>query len=313
MVVASTSSISLAQTGDDLPSWAYRLVRLGSSFARLNQNNRTDFLVLLVPTRSFASVFLAAGMVLEDLLTRIRSTEEHFQWLCSLPPGTILENEHRQGTIVEVDRSSDIQRLKIAIGDRRHLANTSTFVCHPSMEKWLPKNSLRPKVGSLPEKLAKHLVEGTEQWFISAEALPTVVICGERKELFQEVNSPLLGEVEKTKETCLEELLLANEYQYQSKLRRTRIESRRSKRQDLENPTERLVIYDGGRAFMNRAQDFRGTNQLLVMEYGDADLPEALQQVEGIWLDRVDDNDQQAARLPNPPPGCEMAHFQALQ
>ena len=34
------------------------------------------------------------------------------------------------------------------------------------------------------------------------------------------------------------------------------------------------------------------------MEYGDADLPEVLQQVEGIWLDRVDDNDQQAARLP---------------
>src|SRR6476620_9833371 len=96
MVVASANSMSFEREGDDLPSWAYRLVRLGSSFARLNQNNRTDFLVLLVPTRSFASVFLAAGMVLEDLLTRIHSTEEHFQWLCSLAPGTILENEHRQ-------------------------------------------------------------------------------------------------------------------------------------------------------------------------------------------------------------------------
>ena len=91
-------------------------------------------------------------MVLEDLLTRIRSTEEHFQWLCSLPPGTILENEHRQGTIIEVDRGSELQRLKIAIGDRRHRANTSTFVCHPSMEKWLPKNSLTTKSGLIARK-----------------------------------------------------------------------------------------------------------------------------------------------------------------
>ena len=71
------------------------------------------------------------------------------------------------------------------------------------------------------------------------------------------------------------------------------------------------MIYDGGRAFMNRSRDFQGTNQILVLEYGDADLPEVIEQVDSIWLDRVDD-DQYAVRLPSPPAGCEMANFQLL-
>src|SRR5680860_175007 len=242
MIDASTSSPSLERTGDELPPWAFQLVRIGSSFARLNQNNRTDLLVLLVPTRAFAAVFLAAGMVLEDLLTRVRSPEEHFQWLCSLLPGTILENQRRQGLIVDVDRTSDPPRLKIAISNGRHRANISTFVCHPSMENWLPKNSLRPKIGSLPDRLAKHLVDDTEKWFISVESQPTVVICGERKTLLEDVNAPLTYAGEQADELCLEELLLANEYQYQRELRRTRIESRRARSRDLGNPTEHLSL-----------------------------------------------------------------------
>ena len=311
MIGALKSSNTREQIGDELPRWALQLVRLGSFFARLNQNNRTDLLVLLVPTRAFAAVFLAAGMVLEDLLTRIRSTEEHFQWLCSLPPGTILENEHRQGSIVDVDRTSESLRLKVAIGNGRHSPSSSTFECHPSMENWLPKNSLRPKIGSLPYRIAKHLVDDSEKWFISVESQPTVVICGERKTLLAEVNASLVCAEEGADGMCLEELLLANEYQYQSDRRRTRIESRRTKSQELGNPTENLVIYDGGRAFMNRSRDFQGTNQILVLEYGDADLPEVIEQVDSIWLDRVDD-DQYAVRLPSPPAGCEMANFQLL-
>ena len=311
MIGALKSSNTREQIGDELPRWALQLVRLGSFFARLNQNNRTDLLVLLVPTRAFAAVFLAAGMVLEDLLTRIRSTEEHFQWLCSLPPGTILENERRQGSIVDVDRTSESLRLKVAIGNGRHSPSSSTFECHPSMENWLPKNSLRPKIGSLPYRIAKHLVDDSEKWFISVESQPTVVICGERKTLLAEVNASLVCAEEGADGMCLEELLLANEYQYQSDRRRTRIESRRTKSQELGNPTENLVIYDGGRAFMNRSRDFQGTNQILVLEYGDADLPEVIEQVDSIWLDRVDD-DQYAVRLPSPPAGCEMANFQLL-
>lgn len=311
MIVASASLPSRERTGDDLPLWAFQFVRIGSFFARLNQNNRTDLLVLVVPTRAFAAVFLAAGMVLEDLLTRVRSTEEHFEWLCSLPPGTILENERRQGTIIEVDRSTGSPLLKVAIGNGRHRPNSSLFPCHSSMEKWLPKNSLRPRNGSLPDRLAKHLVDDSVKWFITVESQPTVVICGERKSILQEVNAPLVNAGDSSDEMCLEELLLANEFQYQSDPRRTRIESRRAKDQEFGNPTEHLVIYDGGRAFLNRSQDFRGTNQILVLEYGDGDLLEVLDQVNSIWLDRVDD-DQNAVRLPAPPAGCEMAHFQLI-
>lgn len=309
MIEASTSSPSLEQAGDELPSWAFQFVQIGSSFAQLNQNNRTDLLVILVPTRAFAAVFLAAGMVLEDLLTRVRSPEEHFRWLCSLPPGTILENERRQGSILDVDSTSDPPRLKVAIRNGRHSTNISTFVCHPSMENWLPKNSLRPKMGSLPDRLAKHLVDESEKWFISVESQPTVVICGERKTLLEETNASLINAGDNAVEMCLEELLLANEYPYQNDLRRTRIESRRAKSRELGNPTEHLVIYDGGRSFINRSQDFRGTNQMLVLELGDGDLPDVIEHMESMWLERIDDG-RSKVRLPKPPPGCEMAHFQ---
>lgn len=312
MIDDSTSSSSRERTGDDLPQWALQLVRVGSFFARVNQNNRTDLLVLLVPIRSFAAVFLAAGMVLEDLLVRVRSTEEHFQWLCSLPPGTIVENERREGTIIGVDRTSAFPRLKISIGRGRHGSTISTFPCHPSMENWLPKNSLRPKIGSLPERIARHLVDASEKWFISVESQPTVVICGERKALLREVNAPLVDALEPDNAMCLEELLLANEYPYQNDLRRTRIESRRAKSLEVENPTEQLVIYDGGRAFLSRSDDFRATNQILVMEHGDVDLSQALEQVNNFWLDRVEDDQFHKVRLPMPPAGCEMAHFQLI-
>jgi hypothetical protein len=110
---------------------------------------------------------------------------------------------------------------------------------------------------------------------------------------------------------CLEEILLANEYQYQKEFRRTRIESRRAKSRELGNPTEHLIIYDGGRAFINRSQDFRGTNQILVLEFGDVDLTEVLDQVDNVWLDRTDEP-LHTVRLPAPPDGCEMAYFQLV-
>lgn len=107
----------------------------------------------------------------------------------------------------------------------------------------------------------------------------------------------------------LDEILLVNEYRYQKSFRRTRIESRRGAAIDLGDPTQQLVIYDGGRAFINRASDFKGTNQILVLEYGDSQLENVVQQVDEIWLDRVED-DEQGVRFPAPPEGCEMAHFQ---
>lgn len=306
----ASSSLAI-QSGDelDIPSWAYKLVRLGSSVARLNRNNRTDLVILLVPTRSFAAVFLAAGMVLEDQLVRISSVEEHFDWLCSLPPGTRIENDKREGTIVGVDRSGVAERLVVDIGKRRDAATRSTFPCHPNMARWMPRNSLRPERGSLHEKLTRHLVAGSETWFISVDPGPTVVICGERKVLISEVTTSLSTAPDMEDKAQLDEILLVNEYRYQKSFRRTRIESRRGAAIDLGDPTQQLVIYDGGRAFINRASDFKGTNQILVLEYGDSQLENVVQQVDEIWLDRVED-DEQGVRFPAPPEGCEMAHFQ---
>jgi hypothetical protein len=304
MVSSSRSQPAQHADDDEIPDWANRLVKFGSKFAQLDHNGRTDITVLLVPTRSFAAVLLAVGMVLENLLTRIVSTDQHFNRLCSLPIGTLLENELREGTIAGVDSVSG--HLLLQITKPKRAQTLSKFPCHESIEKWLPKNSLRPKLGSLADRLAKHLVSESDRWFVSAETQSTVIICGERKELFSEINAPLLKNGD-----SLDQLLLANQYQHQTELRRTLIESRRTRSNAFTNPTEYLVIYDGGRAFLNRAGDFRGTNQLLVLEYGDADLTEVLEQVGTIWLDRVEDDDLHTVRFPTPPAGCEFAHFQA--
>jgi hypothetical protein len=293
-----------------VPDWAKQLVRLGSSFARLHGNSRNDILCLLVPIRSFAAVFLATGVVLEQLVKRVSSPEAHFAWLCSQSAGAVLVNGAREGVITGVEQRGDTSYLLIHELGNQKKVGPRLLPCAATLH-WFPKHALRPDPASLTAQLAGHLTGESDQWFVRTDDEPCAVIIGNRKELIAEIGTHFQTERSQGSSESLEGLLRTNIYQYQMDHRRTRIESTRPKPSEIgKDYQERTVIFDGGRAYLNRARDLPGTDQIVVMEYGDPDLQSVVDRLNQLWVDRIDEDRAQQARLVSPPPGCELAHFQ---
>lgn len=304
---------------DDLPEWAYRLVKLGTAFVSTKHTGLDDVIVLLVPTRAFASVFLAAGIVLGEMLERIVSYEEHFDWLCSLAPGTEIQRPNANAEkpkirAVVVKTEEEDQRRLLTLRDlagKGKDKNLRKLSLNPLVVNWLPKHAYVPPLNSTAHLLARHVVAEEETWFISTANEPSVTIVGERKTLIAEVNTPLIEGPTNPEHRSLDSLLLVNEHQYQQTLRRVRFESRRRRESEVNQfEGERLVIFDGGRAFLNRSREHSNVNRVIVMEYGDQDLTEVVDQLHQFWADRVDQEEEIHIKLPSPPRGCELAHFQ---
>lgn len=293
-----------------VPDWAKQYVRLGSSFARLHQNNSTDVLCLIVPIRSYAAVFFTVGALLEQLIVRIGSPEEYLDWISRQAPGTRIANGHRSASIVGVGEENGQPHVCVSIGRAGSKNHYLSRLPARAIMAWTPKNAIRPDPSSLATCLSGHLVNDQENWLISTKTDPSVVLVGNVKTLRDELRTEFTSENDRSPET-LQILIRANEYQYQMTDRRTRIESSRSRSPDPTGAVpEKIVVFDGGQAYLNRAHEFHHADQVIIVEFGDPRLSEVIDLLDQRWLDRVEDGALTSRRLSSPPPGCEIGHFQ---
>ena len=314
-----------------LPSWGKYYLRLGAAVAQSNDAHQSLITALAVPTRSFAAVLIATGVVISKAKAidakRQVSPEAHFDMLSTLPIGTSVILRRGEKTV---------KGLLLGARDIRNNGTKMIGVQTQnqkggSLEEWLPVSS-SPKIQvsttawtRLPADSEKakdvrtsrsdfvsHVFQGADLWNFVTKSAFDCLILGNVRPLVQEVTETKLTVGPRGRETSggtLQDILRVRRLHTNDDAFRSEIFPVNARNQTMpsEEMEPHLVIFDGALGFLKWRDNWAHCDRVVVLDRTEPRFTEAVQMINEEYLSRVKERDM---GLSEPPPrSVELVAF----
>src|SRR5579862_777384 len=310
-----------------LPNWAGFFVELGESLcARTDDDNRRTIIAIATPTRAFASVLCAVGIVGVRADTSVATNAmSHFEFLMTLPKGTMVTyqedlKKRRKGWLISCVTENGQRFVVVQFHPQRHGGLTykipagrsiSVQVAGDEMPA-LPHDVISRVIRVQPGLMSGILEQGMLSVFLQNSRLECVIVGHEsllREEIQRtpfSVRSPSGALISGKLQDILRVRRLAGGSQsYRSELYSATGMEERSPSD--ETPT--VAIFDGSVAFLRWMTAWPRAHCVVVLDRTDARFDDAAAEINRLYIgERVD-----GGVFPQPqqvPPSLECMAFE---
>lgn len=279
-----------------LPSWCRAYGEIGQRVAAYDCTNRCLRVALAVPTRAYAALFVALGVVMAQALhLKKQDNEAYFDMLCGLPIGTQIsydENGKRYRAYVKsVDEKYGCQYLCIALDGEE--------------ARWVPLALCQQVIvtanteegGEIPErKYARRIPDDSEKFvgaaitdvdiknFCRNSRLETLIV-GVKALLKEELTVPLyVHDVKGTPQDILRvQHLLKPEQGYRSRV----YTDRHNKGHRKEIP--HVTFFDGANGFLAWRDQWQASRQIVILDKTEPRFTEAVDELNREYMTRANE------------------------
>jgi hypothetical protein len=307
-----------------LPGWVKFYLKLGFS---LSQNKRLDtrFVVALaVPTRAYASLLIAAGIVYGKSQEKHKSIDHaHFEMLIALPDGSpvVLRDKKRKYKAKKCGVQTYNGKLLIGIQVDEGTTNTIKFIpaedCEHveivSREPFRLPHSQKGHEITPPSLLVKALIGEIYVYDFFLHSCLEAVLIGPKNTLEEEMNAALAtSKIDKF--DCpgnLSDLIRVKEFQPPGTAFRSSILAAASRNNTslTGDDTPCVIIFDGSHGFVKWRDYWRKFNWVVILDETDPNFNYAVSQVNQEFIAR--EEKQHKLKIPTIPPGIEIMYFNA--
>ena len=321
-----------------LPTWVKFFMDLGCFAVRpIDQSNEKRVIGLVLPTRSFASVFSSVGAVIGGLgvIEEQITDEDYFEYLCSLASGTAVKqrDNNKKGkqrlydgiivgtqeicgqVMLKIQREKSSMKDSAASGLTCYVAkDRARTISIPAKEDGISSKNLTtnqkgvrlaPSSGLANSILGHNLITHFER-----ESSMTCIIVGTTTVLDLELNEPLFlmdAEIEGTLSELLRiKRLLPPGSPFRSNTFATN--SRRPPRYNHDLIPD-LVIFDGALGFLKWRNNFPSSHWLVLLDSTSHSFESGRDELNSRYLQRSK-TEPELDFLPVLPDGIEMIFFQ---
>jgi hypothetical protein len=300
-----------------LPRWAALMARLGAALAEVDPAQRRLIIGVTLPTRGYAASIAAAAHVLRcNQLDPIEPSDAdlHFEILRALPDDTPIK-------LLQGGRLHDGRLLGTEWRDGHELLKVSTR----RMTRYLPKQlalkvrlleSGRAASGDLRSRridvapLLAGFVEGQQAAAFATQSRVDCVIAGTLTMTTADLTAPeFTTDSDPESRGCLQDLARVSGVAGASSGSRSVLVAAGASTEDLPAETPRIVVFDGGRAYVRLGHAWTSSHHLVVI---DRSLPSAEPAAEALnfaYFERSGEDDLSASACP---PSMELMSFEAF-
>ena len=313
-------------------------MRLGATVAQVQNVQECHVTALAVPTRSYAAVLVAAGMIISRAKTtdteHQASPSDHFKMLGSLPAGTSVTLRRGEKAVkgllvgmkdIRVDMRDTSKEGISMIGVQTQSGKGGSLI------EWLPVGSaLKIQISSkvwtrLPANLEKakdastsrsefvsRVFQGADLWkFLTTSTLDCVIL-GSVGPLVQEATLTKLSVGSRGPEasagTLLDILRIRRLYNNNEAFRSDIFPvNAKNNAMSSEEMVPHLVIFDGSVGFLKWRHNWAHCNWVVILDRTEPRFTEAVQVVNEEYLSRISEGKLKLSGLP--PPSVELVAF----
>ena len=321
-----------------LPEWGKFYLQLGAAVAQMKNVQECHVTALAVPTRSYAAVLVAGGMIISRGKTTDSETQtspsDHFKMLGSLPSGTsvILRRGEKavKGLLV------GMKDIRVGMGNTNKEGIPMIGVQTQSGKggshtEWLPVgSSLKIQISSkvwtrLPANLEKtkdastsrsdfvsRVFQDADLWNFLTTSTLNCVILGNVGPLVQEATLTKLSVGSRGREASagtLRDILRIRRLYNNNEAFRSDIfpVNAKSNVMSSEEMVPHLVIFDGSVGFLKWRHNWAHCNWVVILDRTEPRFTEAVQVVNEEYLSRISEG---KLKLSDPPPrSVELVTF----
>ena len=278
--------------------------------------------MLSVPTRAFASEFIAAGVVCgRSCLPFVDDDLNYFEELWLLPPGTsVFYRDKKRKLKARKTENMDNQMGKfIGIQVDQGKTNTTLFITPDKARRIeISKREFLSLPGTQggrqlppPKLLIKEIFGEKGSYDFILQSKLDCVIIGPNNRIKQEINTIISPtEFPSDEDTgTLSDLLRVKEYQSQGQAYRSSVISGTSRKSigAVRELSPYVVIFDGARSFNKWKDDWTKFNIIIVLERIDLNFDYTVGQINNEYYNRS--NKKVKITFPPITPGIEMMFF----
>ncbi|MBT2636700.1 hypothetical protein [Bacillus sp. ISL-39] len=314
-----------------IPVWANSFINIGNIFHQNLPSNARAKLVLTVPTRLFAGVFIAYGAILSSISEKVdkKLEDKHFQMLKGLNEGTSViyrkQNRIYRAIYSGLEMVADEERIRITIqakeaGNLTEILNKRQAL---AVQVATDKNYKLPKdPKGRQNNLSDFLKTGYKGF--NYDSLLTLsqsqfYYIGSKKWVKNEAVDTELAVYDSINEKFvtgnLQELLRIKEFGGEQDSYQSQIISASSniKKYDFQNITNStFTIFDGANSYLRWREKFKETHSILILDRTEAQFETALFELDDEYtlIQKVDrDLFTDTSLLPK---GIELKYWEAL-
>ncbi|MBD2415310.1 hypothetical protein FACHB389_17705 [Nostoc calcicola FACHB-389] len=309
-----------------LPSWGNFFINIGRWVAQSDSRKNRLVLALAIPTRNYAAVLAASGVVLGrvNIPTKRIDTNRHFEQLCQLPKGTSVFlnscNRRYKGIYQGIDETYGERRLRIQREDKSSGGLTSLVSVKESHNVVIaPKSNI-----SLPKKQSGSLIftrndfldsvigkANTNEFTIKTRLDCTVF--GRISSLENEILKIQFASCSSPSELnrgYLQDILRVRNFLPAGQAYRSEIlPSQFSKSPQTTNRlVPHVTIFDGATGFIKWRDDWRKSHWIILLERTDTHFKEAVEIIDTDYINRQ--NWEEIQNIIPTPSGVEMVVYQ---
>lgn len=304
-----------------LPEWALFFLELGKALSSLEIENHRYTIGLALPTRSYATALIGAGIACSRIFLKSDEESDHIETIYLLPAGTSLKyydkGKVKKALKKDVVEYNGIRLLGVQIED-----HTTIYLRPENVNKveiadvdynHLPNKQSGYSV-ALPSKLAYAILQGRSYEFFYRSRVDGLVI-GPRNTLKEESNLalsvPQHGE-EKYGTGSLTDLFRVKGFVPNNVGHRFLLASPSSSNNTIvetlhQVPSQCPVIFDGAMGFLKWKEMFADRDWIVILDQTDLHFPNAVAQLNQDYSYRSED--RRNVQLPQLPSGIEATFF----
>jgi hypothetical protein len=306
-----------SDTWSPLPSWARFFLDLGSGLAALRHSDARFFCTVTVPTRSYASVLIAAGYIANRAVSGEATLEEHIAALRAAPRETALflsvkKRKLRASLLGVVSWGGrDHFHITTAKGEERYvpLDQASTLEILERGTWSLPRQQTGREIEP-PSPLLTTLIAEPDLTIFTNTSHHDCLLIGRRNELKAEAMSPSLGYDTGASSESLgtwQDILRTKDFPRPRSGYRSQVLARSAQGppSNGEMPQPALVVFDGPGSFLRWREIWQSAHWVAVLDRRDPNFEDGCQAANEVYAQRLD------TRLPRSPvntiqPGVEV-------
>ena len=313
-----------------LPEWAQYLFTLGTIVSTTQGSAATKtVLAVALPTRAYAALLLAAGVVLARSIDPAGQglSAEHFEMLCDLPIGTALIyslGDQLVPAVFEGRKIFDIEgKVRIGVRIQKKAAGAGTHFLDETQARAVQvrpglngEEALRQRLprlaGTAEDQSRNQFLENMIQHdgltdFLTQPRLDTRLI-GIANMLHKEAGLQLMSTGHAGQEEgTLQDLIRCRRFLPDGYAYRTDLTPHSAPKLSQQFPY--ATVFDGALAYLRWRDECRGTHQIIVLDRSAAHFHDATNIINQAYLNRANSG----TRTLPPPAGIETLIFEEYQ
>jgi len=310
-----------------LPTWANLLTEVGSAIGNLfSQRDKRCFIVLALPTRSFAAPFVLMGLL--SYLAAHKTTadaNQHFEILKRLKHGARLRivrgTTWQTGLFLGIERAGGETRIKVRTrvkkggGQVEWYSKAECLALEPAEKSAAQGNGSAS--ARIKHKTFKHagfarllLADANLDEFSLRSTFDCLVIAGDHTFKKAIVATPFAALKKRSFHVgCLQDVVRVREFLPPGHVYHSSSYSLRSEKLKEMTSNENLgfVVYDGASSVLKWQASFPKSHAVILLDQTENHFEEACANINNYYMNRLEDDD--LPQFPKMPKGVELVAF----